>query len=77
MDDLVQTLRRDAKRIARGGGPEACERALKRGKLLVRDRIDHLLDPGAPFLELSMYAGDGLYGKDEVPCGGLVTGIGK
>ena len=77
MDGLVENLRRDLTRIAKGGGDEAIRRARGRGKLLVRERIDHLLDPGSPFLELSAYAGEGLYGRDEVPCGGLVTGIGR
>src|SRR5206468_11803676 len=45
-----------------------------RGKLLVRDRIQTLIDPGAPFLELSALAANGMYGE-EVPAGGIVTGI--
>jgi 3-methylcrotonyl-CoA carboxylase beta subunit len=48
----------------------------ERGKLAVRDRIDKLLDPGSPFLELSPLAGLNLYGKEEVNAGGMVTGIG-
>lgn len=47
------------------------------GKLLVRERISNLVDPGTPFLELSQLAGYQLYGKEEVPAGGIVTGIGK
>ena len=43
----------------------------------MRDRIDLLLDPGTSFLELSQLAGYKLYGKDEVPAGGIVTGIGQ
>jgi len=77
MDKLVAGLQSDMERISKGGGEEAVKRALKRGKLLVRDRINQLVDPGSPFLELSMYAGEDLYGKDSVPCGGLVTGIGR
>ena len=46
MDQLVQNLRTDLHRISKGGGEEACNRAIKRGKLLVRDRINQLLDPG-------------------------------
>ena len=42
-----------------------------------RDRIDLLLDPGSPFLELSQLAGYALYGKEEVPAGGIVTGVGR
>lgn len=47
------------------------------GKLLVRDRIDLILDQGTPFLELSQLAGYNLYKNEEVPAGGIVTGIGK
>lgn len=50
---------------------------LKRNKLLVRDRINTLIDPGSPFLELSQLAGDNLYGKDHIRSGGIVTGIGQ
>ena len=42
-----------------------------------RERIDLLLDPGSPFLELSQLAGHALYGKEEVPAGGIVTGVGR
>ena len=52
-------------------------RHVSRGKLLARDRVDKLLDPGSPFLELSPLAGEGLYGKDDVPSGGVVTGVGR
>ena len=58
------------------GGPEAArEKHLKRGKLLVRDRINLLLDPNTPFLELSTLAAAGQY-KDQFPSAGIVTGIG-
>jgi 3-methylcrotonyl-CoA carboxylase beta subunit len=63
-------------RIAEGGGKEARERHIARGKLLPRERVRLLLDPGAPFLELSPLAGHGLY-ADEVPAGGLITGVGQ
>jgi 3-methylcrotonyl-CoA carboxylase beta subunit len=58
-----------------GGGAEACARHHKRGKLLPRERIAAVLDPGAPFLELSSLAAHGLYGGD-APSAGVVTGIG-
>ena len=59
------------------GGPEASrQRHLARGKLLPRQRVERLLDPGAPFLELSPLAGHDLHGN-EVPAGGLITGIGR
>src|ERR1700704_5943467 len=63
-------------RIAQGGGAQARERHVGRGKLLPRERVRLLLDPGAPFAELSPLAGHGLYGED-VPAGGLITGIGQ
>nr|WP_135469391.1 carboxyl transferase domain-containing protein [Crenalkalicoccus roseus] len=59
------------------GGPEAArQRHLARGKLLPRERVERLLDPGAPFLELSPLAAWEMYG-DEVPAGGIITGIGR
>ena len=58
-----------------GGGPDAVARHHKRGKLLPRERIAAILDPGAPFLELSTLAAHGLYGGD-APSAGVVTGIG-
>ncbi|MBK1658626.1 carboxyl transferase domain-containing protein [Paracraurococcus ruber] len=59
------------------GGPEASrQRHLSRGKLLPRERVERLLDPGAPFLELSPLAAHGMYGGD-VPAGGILTGIGR
>ncbi len=73
---LVANLDRKLKAIAQGGGKEARDKHVKRGKLPVRERIRRLLDPGAPFLEFSAFAGYGLYGKDDVPAGGIVTGIG-
>ena len=62
--------------IAEGGGTEARARHLARGKKLARERIRLLLDPGAPFLELSPLAGYGMY-DGAVPAGGIITGIGR
>ena len=53
------------------------ERHTARGKLPARARITALLDPGSPFLELSQLAGYKLYGKEEVPAGGIITGVGR
>jgi 3-methylcrotonyl-CoA carboxylase beta subunit len=72
----VEDLERTLARIAAGGGAEAAARHTARGKLLVRERIDRLLDPGSPFLELSPLAACGLY-DDEAPAAGLVCGIGR
>ncbi|WP_447528680.1 carboxyl transferase domain-containing protein [Vreelandella sp. TE19] len=62
--------------IAEGGGQSARERHESRGKLFVRDRIDHLVDEGAPFLEFSALAAFEVY-ESEVPAAGVVTGIGR
>src|SRR3984957_11475417 len=63
--------------LARPGGPARTrERHVARGKLLPRDRVDALLDPGSPFLELSPLAADGLY-DGESPAAGIITGVGR
>ena len=59
-----------------GGSQRARDKHASRGKLLPRDRVDHLLDPGSPFLELSPLAASGMYG-DEAPSAGIITGIGR
>ena len=76
MSTLVADLQTRLAHVASGGSAEARARHTARGKLLVRDRIDALLDPGSPFLELSALAAHGQYG-DEVPAAGIVTGIGR
>jgi 3-methylcrotonyl-CoA carboxylase beta subunit len=73
---LVGELRDKTERVSRGGSEEARQKHLARGKLLVRDRVNSLLDPGAPFLELSSLAAIGMH-DNEVPAGGVVTGIGR
>ncbi|KAJ2796625.1 Methylcrotonoyl-CoA carboxylase beta chain, mitochondrial, partial [Coemansia helicoidea] len=65
-------------RAALGGSEQARAKHVARGKLLPRDRVGRLLDPGSPFLELSQLAGHGLYGEaDNVAGGGVITGIGR
>ncbi|HWS12538.1 MAG TPA: carboxyl transferase domain-containing protein [Rhodocyclaceae bacterium] len=73
---LVEDLRGKVAQVARGGSEEARQKHLARGKRLVRDRVDGLLDPGAPFLELSQLAAWGMYGGD-IASAGIVTGIGR
>jgi len=75
MTRLVEDLRQKVAAIREGGGAEARKRHLSRGKLLPRDRVRTLVDPGAPFLELSQLAAHGMYGE-EIPAAGIITGIG-
>ena len=76
MTPLVEQLRQDVDRIAAGGGQAARDKHLARGKLLPRDRIRALIDPGSPFLELSQLAAWDMY-DNEVPSAGIITGIGR
>ncbi|HYM32537.1 MAG TPA: carboxyl transferase domain-containing protein [Candidatus Cybelea sp.] len=76
MQGLVAELRSNAARVREGGGERARARHVSRGKLLPRDRVRTLLDPGSPFLELSQLAAHGMYG-DEVPSAGIITGLGR
>jgi 3-methylcrotonyl-CoA carboxylase beta subunit len=82
MKELVDELRERLARVRQGGSENARKKHTDRGKLLVRDRVDRLLDPGSPFLELNPLAAYGMYGKSEddvyaVPSAGIVTGIGR
>ena len=72
---LVEELRSRLAEAALGGSAASRERHAARGKLLPRDRVDGLLDPGSPLLELSPLAADGMYGGD-VPGAGIITGVG-
>lgn len=76
MEILVSNLKQSVSNSVSGGDPKDKTKHMSRGKLLVRDRIDYLLDPGSAFLELSQLAGHNLY-EESVPCGGVVTGIGS
>ena len=76
METLVADLRAKLAGAALGGGEHARARHLSRGKLLPRDRVEMLLDPGTPFLEFSPLAAHGLY-HGEAPGAGLITGIGR
>src|SRR5690349_18662390 len=79
---LVGELRERLAVVRRGGSVAARQRHTGRGKLLARDRVDRLLDPGSPFLELSPLAAFGMYGSSPddlyaVPSASIVTGIGR
>lgn len=63
-------------RVAEGGPPKAREKHLARKKMLPRDRVTALIDPGTTFMELSPLAGHELYPEAEVPAGGIITGVG-
>ena len=76
MTSLVAELREKTAATSLGGSEAARKKYTDRGKLLVRDRVDTLLDPGTPFLELSPLAANGLYSND-VPSAGVVAGIGR
>ena len=76
MEGLVGDLRDRLEEIKKGGGKKYQDRHQSRGKLLVRDRINALIDPGSPFLELSQLAARDVYGED-VAAGGIITGIGR
>ena len=73
---LVDDLQQKLKKIEQGGGPVALERHLSRGKLLPRQRVEKLLDPGSPFLEISQFAAYEVY-DEEVPAAGVIAGIGR
>ncbi|MFN3629265.1 MAG: carboxyl transferase domain-containing protein [Casimicrobiaceae bacterium] len=76
MQALVDDLRHKLARVAMGGGEEARRKHLARGKLLPRERVAMLIDPGAPFLELSPLAALGMY-EDASPGAGIITGVGR
>ncbi len=73
---LAAELRERVAKAALGGDQKSRDRHTGRGKLLPRDRVERLLDPGSPFLELGQLAANGLY-NDEVPGAGIITGIGR
>jgi 3-methylcrotonyl-CoA carboxylase beta subunit len=73
---LAEDLRKQVAKVTEGGGADAQKKHTARGKLLPRERVRALLDPGSPFLELSQLAAFGMY-DDDAPCAGLITGIGR
>jgi len=76
MQTVVDDLKNKIEKIMLGGGEEPRKKHVARGKLLPRDRVQMLLDPGTPFLEFSQLAAYGMY-RDEAPCAGVITGIGR
>ncbi|TMM54959.1 carboxyl transferase domain-containing protein [Sulfitobacter sabulilitoris] len=74
--DALGTVRAAAEQAAAGGGEKSRARHESRGKMLPRDRVANLLDPGAPFLEIGATAAHGLYGG-AAPCAGVIAGIGR
>ncbi|KZX51344.1 methylcrotonoyl-CoA carboxylase [Halioglobus sp. HI00S01] len=76
MQAQVDDLRQLVDKVRQGGGAKAQERHVSRGKLLPRERLNALLDPGSPFLELSQLAAHDVYEHD-VPAAGIITGIGR
>ena len=76
MRALVADLKEKVNAVGVGGGPEARAKHTARGKLLPRDRVQMLLDPGTPFLELSQLAAFDMY-DDAAPAAGIITGVGR
>ncbi|MEC5404523.1 carboxyl transferase domain-containing protein [Paraburkholderia sp. MPAMCS5] len=76
LEALVADLRAKVEKLALGGGQAARDKHTGRGKLLPRERIEKLLDPGTPFLEFSQLAAYGMY-NDDAPGAGVITGIGR
>lgn len=74
--DAMAEIREAAEAAALGGGERSRDRHVKRGKLLPRDRVAGLLDPGSPFLEIGATAAHGMY-DGAAPCAGLVAGVGR
>ncbi|HEU0133647.1 MAG TPA: carboxyl transferase domain-containing protein, partial [Allosphingosinicella sp.] len=73
---LAEALRATVAATAKGGPEKHRDRHVARGKLLPRDRVTRLLDPGSPFLEIGQLAANGMYG-DEAPGAGMIAGIGR
>src|SRR5512147_262462 len=76
MEAAVGVLRERLAEVRKGGSDQARARHVERGKMLPRDRVDGLLDPASPFLELSPLAAWDMYGN-ECPSSGVITGVGR
>ena len=76
MQNALQPVQSAVKLALAGGGPQARERHLSKGKLLPRERVARLLDPGSPFLEIGLLAAHGMY-DGAAPCAGVIAGVGR
>ncbi|MBK0398033.1 methylcrotonoyl-CoA carboxylase [Limibaculum sp. M0105] len=76
MQEALATVRAAAETALAGGGPEATARHTARGKLSPRERVERLVDPGSPFLEVGLFAAHGMY-DGEAPAAGMIAGIGR
>ena len=76
LGELTQKIAQLHEKAAEGGSQKARDKHVQRGKMLVRDRVTALIDPGTSFLELSALAAHGVYEGEDVPDAGMVTGIG-
>ncbi|RSL51629.1 hypothetical protein CEP53_008365 [Fusarium sp. AF-6] len=76
MSDVMDRMQELTRKIQQGGSEKARQKHLARKKMLPRDRVTALIDPGTTFLELSPMAGYELYPEAEVPAGGIITGVG-
>jgi len=76
MEKVVKDFKDKLQVIQQGGDENARAKHLARGKMLPRDRVKNLIDPGSPFLELSAFAAYGVY-PDNVPAASIITGIGR
>lgn len=76
MQALVDELMQKVEQVQQGGEEKTRQAHLSRGKLLPRDRINQLLDPGSPFLEISQLAAENVY-PESIPAAGIIVGIGR
>ena len=76
MRELVAELQQHLDQVELGGGDKARDKHTKRGKMLPRERVKNLIDPGSPFLELSPMAAHGMY-DGKAPSAGIITGVGR
>lgn len=76
MGEVMNKMQELARKIQLGGSEKARQKHIARKKMLPRDRVTALIDPGTTFLELSQFAGYELYPEAEVPAGGIITGVG-